>query len=113
MDALPGCVLKFNTCAPRSPTSVSSVAAGMPEEVKTLQESRANSTCACVWMRWSGGGGGEGEKKAEGEGAKLSAEVGMKEKRPQCKSDCCVFLFRFGKKKQEKFFFPPLLMFVQ
>lgn len=71
MDALPGWFLKFNTCAPRSPTPVSSLAPGMPEEVKTLSESRANSTCACVWTRWSGevvaggwGGGGEESRKS-------------------------------------------------
>lgn len=90
MDALPGWFLKFNTCAPRSPTPVSSLAPGMPEEVKTLSESRANSTCACVWTRWSGEvvwgwGSGGGEKKAEKAGAKLSLKVEMKEKRPPCK----------------------------
>lgn len=107
MDVLPPCFLKFNTSTPRSPPPVFSLAWGMPEEVKTLSESSANSTCACFEKK-------KREKK-ESAGAKLSLKVEMKEK---CcmQNDCSVcktvrIKHGNGAKENKKSFF--FLMFVQ
>lgn len=114
MDALPDCFLKFNTCAPRSPTPVSSVAPGMPEEVKTLRESSANSTCACVWMGWSGAVRVEREKKAEK--AEIISKSWDEREKASVQNDCCVCeaveKSCLGRRTRGAFF-PPALMFAQ